>query len=82
MGGGHDGLPPAFSLTPTIGPSKLGEHLTGSAPWRLGGAALHCRHAAYKLTWEEIVALYRLTLGQPAVNRRAQTRPAGMIENL
>jgi hypothetical protein len=40
-----------------------------------------CGRAAYKLTWEEIVALYRLTLGQPAVNTRAQTRPAGMIEN-
>jgi hypothetical protein len=41
-----------------------------------------CGRATYKLTWEEIVALYRLTLGQPAVNTRAQTRPAGMIENL
>jgi hypothetical protein len=40
-----------------------------------------CGRATYKLTWEEIVALYRLTLGQPAVNTRAQTRPAGMIEN-
>jgi hypothetical protein len=44
FGRGHDGLPPAFSLAPTIGPSKRGEHLTGSAPWRLGGAALYCRH--------------------------------------
>jgi hypothetical protein len=26
-----------------------------------------CARATYKLTWEEIVALYRLTLGQPAV---------------
>ena len=31
-----------------------------------------CRRATYKLTWEEIVALYRLTLGQPAVNTRAR----------
>jgi hypothetical protein len=28
--------------------------------------------ATSKLTWEEIVALYRLTLGQPAVNTRAR----------
>jgi hypothetical protein len=27
-----------------------------------------CGRATYKLTWEEIVALYRLTLDQPAVN--------------
>jgi putative SOS response-associated peptidase YedK len=26
----------------------------------------------YKLTWEEIVALYRLTFDQPAVNTRAR----------
>jgi putative SOS response-associated peptidase YedK len=31
-----------------------------------------CGRATYKLTWEEIVALYRLTLGQPAVNARAR----------
>jgi putative SOS response-associated peptidase YedK len=31
-----------------------------------------CGHATYKLTWEEIVALYRLTLDQPAVNTRAR----------
>jgi putative SOS response-associated peptidase YedK len=31
-----------------------------------------CGRATYKLTWEEIVALYRLTLGQPAVNTRAR----------
>ena len=30
-----------------------------------------CGRATYKLTWEEIVAFYRLTLGQPAVNTRA-----------
>jgi hypothetical protein len=30
-----------------------------------------CGRATYKLTWEEIVAQYRLTLGQPAVNTRA-----------
>jgi hypothetical protein len=40
-----------------------------------------CGRATYKLTWEEIVALYRLTLGQLAVNTRAQTRPVRMIEN-
>jgi hypothetical protein len=31
-----------------------------------------CGRATYKLTWEEIVALYRLTLEQPAVNTRAR----------
>jgi len=31
-----------------------------------------CGRTTYKLTWEEIVALYRLTLGQPAVNTRAR----------
>ena len=31
-----------------------------------------CWRATYKLTWEEIVALYRPTLGQPAVNTRAR----------
>jgi putative SOS response-associated peptidase YedK len=31
-----------------------------------------CGRATYKLTWEEIVALYRLKLGQPAVNTRAR----------
>jgi hypothetical protein len=40
-----------------------------------------CGRATYKLTWEEIVALYRLTLDQPAVNTRARfnvcpTRPS------
>jgi hypothetical protein len=30
--------------------------------------AAMCGRATYKLTWEEIVALYRLTLGQPAPN--------------
>jgi putative SOS response-associated peptidase YedK len=34
--------------------------------------AAMCGRATYKLTWEEIVALYRLTLGQPAVNTRAR----------
>jgi putative SOS response-associated peptidase YedK len=31
-----------------------------------------CGRATYKLTWEEIVALYRLTLNQPPVNTRAR----------
>src|SRR3984957_3153363 len=31
-----------------------------------------CGRATYKLTWEEIVALYRLTLDQPALNTRAR----------
>jgi hypothetical protein len=30
-----------------------------------------CGRATYKLTWEKIVALYRLTLDRPAVNTRA-----------
>ena len=34
--------------------------------------AVMCGCATYKLTWEEIVALYRLTLDQPAVNTRAR----------
>ena len=31
-----------------------------------------CGRSTYKLTWEEIVALYRLTLEQPPVNTRAR----------
>ena len=31
-----------------------------------------CGRATYKLTWEEIVTLYRLTLDQPPVNTRAR----------
>jgi hypothetical protein len=31
-----------------------------------------CWRATYKLTWEEIVALYRLALDQPALNTRAR----------
>jgi hypothetical protein len=31
-----------------------------------------CGCAACKLTWEEIVALYRLTLDQPPVNTRGR----------
>jgi putative SOS response-associated peptidase YedK len=31
-----------------------------------------CGRSTYKLTWEEIVGLYRLTLDQPAVNTRAR----------
>jgi hypothetical protein len=59
-------------------PIKRGEHSGGPAPtrWQLAGAALYivgmCGRATYKLTWEEIVALYRLTLDQPPVNTRAR----------
>jgi putative SOS response-associated peptidase YedK len=31
-----------------------------------------CGRSTYKLTWEEIVRLYRLTLDQPPVNTRAR----------
>jgi putative SOS response-associated peptidase YedK len=31
-----------------------------------------CGRATYKVTWKEIVALYQLTLFQPAVNTRAR----------
>jgi hypothetical protein len=31
-----------------------------------------CGRSTYKLTWEEIVALYRLTLDQSPVNTRAR----------
>jgi putative SOS response-associated peptidase YedK len=31
-----------------------------------------CGRSTYKLTWEELVALYRLTLDQPPVNTRAR----------
>jgi putative SOS response-associated peptidase YedK len=31
-----------------------------------------CGRSTYKLTWEEIVALYRLTLDQPARNTQAR----------
>jgi len=39
-----------------------------------------CGPATYKLTWEEIVALYRLTLGQPEVNTRPRYNvcPSGL----
>jgi len=30
--------------------------------------SIMCGRSTYKLTWEEIVALYRLTLDQPARN--------------
>jgi hypothetical protein len=30
-----------------------------------------CGRSTYKLTWEEIVRLYRLTLDRPAVNTQA-----------
>jgi hypothetical protein len=51
------------------------EHRSRPAPYR-GGLAVQryivgmCGRATKKLTWEKIVALYRLTLGQPAVNTR------------
>jgi hypothetical protein len=54
-----------------------GEHSAG--PARPDGSlstlnynARMCGRATYKLTWEEIVALYRLTLDQPPVNTRAR----------
>jgi hypothetical protein len=31
-----------------------------------------CGRATYKLTWKKVVARYRPTLGQPAVNVRAR----------
>jgi putative SOS response-associated peptidase YedK len=34
--------------------------------------AVMCGRSTYKLTWEEIVALYRLTLDQPPVNTQAR----------
>jgi hypothetical protein len=52
-----------------------GEHSAG--PARPDGSfptpnyiAAMCGRATYKLTWEEIAALYRLTLGQPVVDRQ------------
>jgi hypothetical protein len=50
--------------------------MTGNsaAGWRTRQATLyvvgHVRALPYKLTWEEMVALYRLTLEQPPVNTR------------
>jgi putative SOS response-associated peptidase YedK len=43
-----------------------------------------CGRATYKLAWEEIVALYRLTLGQPAVNTRARhnVRPTTTVDTI
>jgi hypothetical protein len=32
-----------------------------------------CGRSTYKLTWEEIVRLYRLTLEQPPVNTQARS---------
>ena len=34
-----------------------------------------CGRSTYKLTWEEIVRLYRLTLEQTAVRAQANLRP-------
>jgi hypothetical protein len=34
-----------------------------------------CGLATYKLTWEEIVALYRLTLDQPPLGRTPRRQP-------
>jgi len=43
-----------------------------------------CGRSTYKLTWEEIVALYRLTLDQPAVNTQARYNvcPTTMIDTI
>jgi len=53
-----------------------GEHSAGPARLFWRGQQLYfaatCGRATYKLTWEEIVALYRLTLDQPPVNTRAR----------
>jgi hypothetical protein len=53
------------------------EHSAGPRCADGGMAALNyitamCGRATYKLTWEEIVALYRRPLGQPAVNTRTR----------
>jgi hypothetical protein len=45
--------------------------MNGSVP-TLTYIGLMCGRATYKLTWEEIVALYRLTLDQPPVNTRVR----------
>ena len=44
----------------------------GSLPTPRYIFAVMCGRATYKLTWEEIVALYQLTFFQPAVNTRAR----------
>jgi putative SOS response-associated peptidase YedK len=44
--------------------------------------AAMCGRATYKLTWEEIAALYRLTLDQPAVNTRACVCPTTTIDTM
>jgi hypothetical protein len=42
-----------------------------------------CGRSSYKLTWEEIVALYRLTLDQPALNSsRASNDDPTLIEEI
>jgi hypothetical protein len=43
----------------------------GSVPAPLYIAGMRGR-GTYKLTWEEIVALYQLTLDRPAINTRAR----------
>jgi hypothetical protein len=60
-----------------------GEHSAG--PARPDGSvpttryiAAMCGRATYKLTWEEIVALYRLTLGANSRRRREVSIP--MVE--
>jgi putative SOS response-associated peptidase YedK len=43
-----------------------------------------CGRATYKLTWEEIVRLYQLTLDQPARNTQARYNvcPAATIDTI
>jgi putative SOS response-associated peptidase YedK len=43
-----------------------------------------CGRSTYKLTWEEIVALYRLTLDQPARNTqpRCNVCPTTTIDTI
>jgi hypothetical protein len=41
-----------------------------------------CGRSTHKLTWEEIVALYRLTLEQSPVNTRAPDDDPTLIERI
>ena len=56
------------TLKNIISSGARGKHSAGPALYITG----MCGRATYKLTWEEIVALYRLTLDQPPVNTRAR----------
>jgi putative SOS response-associated peptidase YedK len=87
-------VPPSRSATNSLSSLAIteqrGVNIRPAPRWQLAGAALYiagmCGRATYKLTWEEIVALYRLTLGtaphnfQPRFNVCPTTKIDAVIE--